>query len=228
MVRAAIAGGLCLGLLCGTVSLTWAQDFSADVYNIHGQEATKSGKVYVKGTKMRIDRGDASTNLSVPLVLVDINAHTAIIFDAGNHAYMKTEVGVDQGLSFFRVKNPNDACGEFAKTTGMSGCKKAGDEAVGGRQAVKYSGKSDDGKAITMWVDPEVSFVIRWQTNSGEVGEMRDLKAGVQDDALFAIPSGYHDAVKGPVGAEDNQETKSDTNKEEPPAKEEAPKAPPR
>src|SRR5215468_2262703 len=115
MFRAAIVRGLCLGLLCGTVSLAGAQDFSADVYNVKGKDATKSGKVYVKGTKMRIDRGDTGADRSAPLVLVDIDAHTATIFDAGNHAYMKTEIGADQGLSFFRVKNANDACAEFTK-----------------------------------------------------------------------------------------------------------------
>lgn len=228
MVRAAIVSGLCLGLLGGAVSLAVAQDFSANVYNINGKEATKSGKVYVKGTKMRIDRGDASADGSTPLVLVDLDSHSATIFDAGNHAYMKTEVGADQGLSFFHVKNPNDACAEFAKMINMSGCKKAGNETVDGRQTVKYAGKSNDEKAIAMWVDPGVSFVVKWQTNSGEVGELRDIQAGTQDDTLFAIPAGYHDALKGSEGSADEQGTKSDSDKkEEPPATKEEPKTPP-
>jgi len=162
-------------------------------------------------------------------VLVDLDSHTATIFDAGNHAYMKTEVGADQGLSFFRVGSPNDACAEFAKMSNMSACKKAGNEAVGGRQTVKYAGKSSDGKAIAMWVDPEVSFVVKWQTSSGEVGELREIKAGTQDDALFAIPSGYHDALKGTERDADKQDTKSDSDrdKEEPPLTKEEPTAPP-
>ncbi len=227
MFRAAIVRTLCLGLLCGAASLAIAQDFSADVYNVTAKDASKSGKVYVKGAKLRIDRGETSPEESTPLVLVDTESHTATIIDAANHAYMKAEVGPEQGLSFFRLKDPNNACADFEKMASMGGCKKAGNETVGGRQTVKYAGKSDDGKPVAMWVDPEVNFVVKWQTKSGEIGDLRNIKVASQADNLFQVPSGFHNAVKGAEGDEGKEDTKGDGNKDEAPAtKEESPSTP--
>ena len=227
MFRAAIARSLCLGVICGAGSLASAQDFSADVFNVTAKDASKSGKVYVKGAKMRIDRGEASPEQSTPLVLVDSESHTATIIDAANHAYMKAEVGPEQGLSFFRLKDPNNACADFEKMAGMGGCKKAGNEAVSGRQTVKYAGKSDDGKPVAMWVDPEVNFVVKWQTKSGEIGELRNIKVASQADSLFQLPSGFRNAVKGSESDEGTQDSKGDSNKGETPAtKEEPPSTP--
>jgi hypothetical protein len=227
MFRAVIVRSLCLGVICGAGSLAIAQDFSADVFNVTGKDATKSGKVYVKGAKMRIDRGEASPEQSTPLVLVDSESHTATIIDAANHAYMKAEVGPEQGLSFFRLKDPNNACADFEKMAGLGGCKKAGNEAVSGRQTVKYAGKSDDGKPVAMWVDPEVNFVVKWQTKSGEIGELRNIKVAPQADSLFQLPSGFRNAVKGSESDEGTQDSKGDSNKGETPAtKEEPPSTP--
>lgn len=227
MFRAVIVPSLCLGVICGAGSLAIAQDFSADVFNVTGKDATKSGKVYVKGAKMRIDRGEASPEQSTPLVLVDSESHTATIIDAANHAYMKAEVGPEQGLSFFRLKDPNNTCADFEKMAGMGGCKKAGNEAVSGRQTVKYAGKSDDGKPVAMWVDPEVNFVVKWQTKSGEIGELRNIKVAPQADSLFQLPSGFRNAVKGSESDEGTQDSKGDSNKGETPAtKEEPPSTP--
>jgi hypothetical protein len=227
MFRAVIVRSLWLGVICGVGSLASAQDFSADVFNVTGKDATKSGKVYVKGAKMRIDRGEASPEQSTPLVLVDSESHTATIIDAANHAYMKAEVGPEQGLSFFRLKDPNNACADFEKMAGMGGCKKAGNEAVSGRQTVKYAGKSDDGKPVAMWVDPEVNFVVKWQTKSGEIGELRNIKVAPQADSLFQLPSGFRNAVKGSESDEGTQDSKGDSNKGETPAtKEEPPSTP--
>jgi len=227
MFRAAIVRSIFLGVICGAGSLANAQDFSADVFNVTAKDASKSGKVYVKGAKMRIDRGEASPEQSTPLVLIDGESHTATIIDAANHAYMKAEVGPEQGLSFFRLKDSNNACADFEKMASMGGCKKAGNETVSGRQTVKYAGKSEDGKPVAMWVDPEVNFVVKWQTKSGEMGELRNIKVAPQADSLFQLPSGFHNAVKGAEGDEGKEDTKGDSNKEEaPPAKEEPPSTP--
>jgi hypothetical protein len=227
MFRAAIVRSLCLGLVCGTGSVAAAQDFSAEVFNVTGKDSSKAGKVYVKGAKMRIDRGEASPEQSTPLVLVDAESHTATIIDAVNHVYMRAEVGPEQGLSFFRLKDANNACADFEKIASMNGCKKAGNEMVGGRPAVKYAGKSDDGKPVTMWVDFGVNFVVKWQTNSGEIGELRNIKVAPQADASFEIPSGFHDAVQGADGEGKPQDTKGDSNKEEPPSTNGAPPSTP-
>ena len=223
MFRVAIVRSFCLGLLFGVAPIAFAQEFSADVYNVGNKDAAKVGKVYIKGSKMRIDRGEASPDSSnaqtaTPLVLVDSDSQTAVILDPTNHVYMKAEVGPEQSLSFFRVKTIDNACADFEKMAGMGGCKKSGNEAVGGRQTVKYVGKSDDGKPLAMWVDSELNFVVKWQPKSGEVGELRNIKVVAQADSLFETPSGFRDAAKEAESTESTQDTKGDTNKEAPPS----------
>lgn len=214
MHRAAIVCIFCWALFGGAASIGFAQDFSAEVVNTTSKDGAKSGRVYVKGNKMRIDRADAGSE-AVPLVLVDMDSHMVTIMDPTNHAYMKAEVGPEQGLSFFRAKDANNACPDLQKMTSFAGCKKAGNEAVNGRQTVKYSGNSEDGKPVFVWVDPEVNFVVKWQTKSDETGELRNIKVAPQVDSLFDIPSGYHNAVPQPEGQKEDKpgtrEEQSDT-----------------
>jgi hypothetical protein len=223
MLRAANVRILCLGVLCAAVSVASAQDFSAEVFNLNGKDAAKAGKVYVKGSKMRIDRGDSSPEQAVPLLLVDFESQAVTILDATNHAYMKTEVGPEAGLTFFRVKDANNACSDLETMASMqSDCKKSGNESVNGRPTVKYTGKSEDGKPIEMWVDPEVNFLVKWQPKSGEIGELRNIKVGPQVDSLFDVPAGYHNAVK----EDSKDDSKTDHNQEKGDTKAE-PVAPP-
>jgi hypothetical protein len=75
---------------------------------------------------------------------------------------------------------------------------------------------------VAMWVDPEVNFVVKWQTKAGEIGELRNIKVAPQADSLFQLPSRFHNAVKGSEGDDGKEDTKGDSNKEEtPPTKEE-------
>jgi len=213
MNRATLVCFLHLGLLCSAAS-AFAQDFSAEVFNVNGKDAVKAGKVYVKGSKMRIDRGDASPEASTPLMVVDLEAHTVTIMDPTSHTYLKSEMDADAGLSFFHISDGSNACTDLSKMAGMQSCKKAGNETINGRQSSKYSGKSEDGKQITMWVDPEVNFIVKWQ-NGAEVGELRNIKVGAQTASMFDMPSDYHNAVKenmkegGEKGADDNKEQSS-------------------
>jgi hypothetical protein len=223
MRRAAIVRILSWALLGGAASIVHAQDFSADVVNTTSKDGAKSGRVYVKGNKMRIDRADASSE-SVPLIFVDMDSHMVTIMDATNHAYMRAEVGPEQGLSFFRAKDANNACPDLQKMTSFAGCKKAGNESVNGRQAVKYTGNSEDGKPVFVWVDPEVNFVVKWQTKSDDTGELRNIKVAPQVESLFDIPSGYHNAVKQSEG---QNEDKPETKEEKSGTKEQSPQSSP-
>lgn len=196
MFRTALVRIFCLGILSTLGSVAFAQEFSADVFTSNGKDATKSGKVYVKGSKMRIDRGDGSADASTPLVIVDTQANTVTIMDAANHAYIKSEMGSDAGLSFFHLNDANNACADLNKSAGMqTTCKKTGNESVNGRQTVKYSGKGEDEKPILIWADPETSFVVKWQ-KGGDAGELKNIKVGPQAASLFDVPSDYHSAVK--------------------------------
>lgn len=204
-----VARILVLGLLCTMSFAALAQEFSADVFNTNGKDATNAGKLYAKGSKIRVDRGGANAN-ATPLVIVDLEKNSVTIMDAANHVYMKSEMDADAGLSFFHMTDANNACGELNKMAGMqNSCKKSGNEAVNGRPTVKYSGKSEDGKQILIWADPEVNFVVKW-VKGGEAGELRNIKVEAQAASLFEVPADYHNAVKEPAKESGDAEEKTE------------------
>lgn len=43
----------------------------------------------------------------------------------------------------------------------------------------------------TVWSSPKIAFPIRTESQTGEVTELRNIKKGVQPDALFEIPCSY-------------------------------------
>jgi hypothetical protein len=185
-----------LALLCTVCSAALAQEFSADVFNTNTKDAVNAGKLYAKGSKIRVDGAGASAGAPAARVIVDLEKNSVIIVDATNHAYMKSEIDAEANLSFFHLADANNACPELNKMAGMqNSCKKSGDESVNGRRTVKYSGELEDGKPVEIWVDPQVNFVVKW-LKGDEAGELRNIKVGPQAASLFEVPADYHNALK--------------------------------
>jgi hypothetical protein len=195
MLRGLFVRCLCLGVVCAVASLVQAQDFSADLMDLSGPQPTAAGKIYAKGEKLRVERGDAKEDGPHPIAILDMGTHSMILLESSAKVYMKSSMGSDMGTSFFRLTDGNNACGELQKMTEMkSDCKKDGKDTVNGRAAVKYEGKTQDGKQITMWTDPELNFLVKWEESGGNSGELRNIKTGAQDGKLFEVPAGYRDA----------------------------------
>ena len=195
MLRGLFVRGLWLGIICAAASLVQAQDFSADLMDLSGPQPTAVGKIYAKGNKLRVERGGAKEDGPHPVAILDMGTHSMIILESSAQVYMKSNMGADMGTSFFRLGDGNNACGDLQKMTEMkSDCKKNGKDTVNGRAAVKYEGKTQDGTQITLWIDPELNFIVKWQVSGGDSGELKNIKVGTQDGKLFEVPAGYRDA----------------------------------
>jgi hypothetical protein len=195
MLQNNIARYLWLVFLGTLPSVVYAQDFSADLIDLTSKPASTVAKVYAKGDKLRVDRGDLKGDAAGPAVIVDGASHTVIILDVSTHTYLKSEMGDAAGTPLFRLPDVNNACPDLDKLAGMQGsCRKIGSETVNGRATIKYEGKSEDGAQILMWGDPEVKYVVKWQGKSGEAGEIRNIKVSPQASNLFDLPAGYRNA----------------------------------
>lgn len=68
-------------------------------------------------------------------------------------------------------------------------------ELIDGRHTEKWLWRSmtPDGQmeTATQWYDPELKMAIREELPGGYIRELRDIKTGVQEKALFEIPEGY-------------------------------------
>jgi hypothetical protein len=181
-----------LGLLpavCG------AQDFSADVaYDPpKSQDASSrlarpgvASRLYVSKDRMRLD----SRGLSETILLTDFGKRTTTAIYPAQKAYQDLAAGPPQ---YFRVTDAGHACPDWQKTVGREfACEKAGNERVAGRNAVKYRGNTAGagGSAASVWIDPKLKFVIRWEDADGGA-ELRNIKEGAQAADLFAVPPGY-------------------------------------
>src|SRR5258708_5294254 len=128
MLQTLVARIFSLALLCTVCSAALAQEFSADVFNTNTKDAVNAGKLYAKGSKIRVDGAGASASAGTPAarVIIDLEKNSVIIVDATNHAYMKSEIDAEANLSFFHLADANDACPELNKMAGMqNSCKKS-------------------------------------------------------------------------------------------------------
>ena len=69
------------------------------------------------------------------------------------------------------------------------------DQEVNGRQVRKVDmmAVSADGSSVhgVQWYDSELDIVVRQQADDGAIDELRNIKVGPIESALFAIPEGY-------------------------------------
>jgi hypothetical protein len=176
-------------------TLCRAQDFSADVNydppksqdaSSHPVSPKASSKLYVSKDKMRLESGQ----LSQTIMLTDFGSHTTTLIFPGKKAYQPLASGPPQ---YFRVADADNACPDWQKAVGQEiACEKAGNELVAGRKTVKYrnKGAAASGSAASVWIDPSLKFVIKWEDADGGA-ELHNITEGPQAADLFVVPSDY-------------------------------------
>ena len=180
----AMAGALC-----------FAQDFSADIVSLSGNDHIAMSKVFVSGNKAHVDmRGN---EMGVSAVLVDNDQHKYYLLMPPQHAYMEMPRGTTRTFALWRPTNVNDACPEWQNLMAQihpqekSGtCRKVGSDTVNGRSAIKYEGTSADGQKGQAWVDTKLRCLIKYADSEGGA-ELRNIQEGSQPSSLFQIPAGY-------------------------------------
>jgi len=69
-----------------------------------------------------------------------------------------------------------------------------GSTRINGRQVEKWQSQmmSPEGTTrVIQWYDPQLNIAIRQLLADGQIRELRNIRVGEQDDALFTLPDGY-------------------------------------
>jgi hypothetical protein len=174
-----------------------AQEFSADVVNLKGNNAGMK-KVYAGKDKIRFETESGNAMGPSALILDEAqNKYTVLM--AERHLYMDAPPVMARPLidKFWRVSDVNDACPQWKKTAEQAGtdknwgsCTKVGGDTVNGRSAVKYEGVSTKGEKSHVWVDTKLHCVVKIDGATGGF-ELRNIQEVSQPASLFEIPAGY-------------------------------------
>ena len=167
------------------------EDYSADMVAVSGDKVVQ--KMYVTPEKMRFDVYDQTGKLeTISILRLDQGKMYALQPDSKTYF----EIPVDKEFTSLE---------DLAK--GMMGAKfdtsreKQGTEEVNGYEAEKFKVTMNVeimGQKTTMthteWLAPEFApLPVRTENPQDQsIVEMRNIKTGAQDDALFEIPEGYN------------------------------------
>ncbi len=194
-------------LLLGCSSLpALAQQFSADLIRLK-PAGSVSSKMLVSGDKMRLEAGSGQRSL---IEIVDLKQQTGYMLLPENKTYTVLQPGgISPMTPFFHPADPEDACSAWEKAVNRPGtCKKVGDETINGREAVKYTGTTQNGDTGSAWVDRKLRFVIKWEGRVSSA-ELHNIKEGPQSAALFEIPKEYSKAdTRAPRQQSDKKKAK--------------------
>lgn len=168
-----------LTLFISLVSLAWAAEFSAVVFNKIANHEMQ-GKIYIKGDKARLE---SSTPLGPVISILRLDKKAMWMLMPGQKTYM--EIPIDKE-AFAKVLNiPAVEASQ----------KLPGTETINGYDTEKYETTvKTDGQEMksTMWVSKNLGVPLKIETaNKSFIQEYKDIKEGGVDDTLFELPAGY-------------------------------------
>jgi outer membrane lipoprotein-sorting protein len=162
--------------------LASAAEFSADMVHKFGA-MTKEGKIYVKGTKMRMEGAGGQG-----ITIVNGDTGTVWVLQPEQKMYMEMKKGAQQTAQ--PVESSDE---ELAK---IADKKFLGTETVNGYQCEKYLYTYRDKTlgTMTQWHSKKLGYPIKMihASPQGETSfEYRNIKEGGVADSLFQVPAGY-------------------------------------
>ena len=185
---------LILPLLSAAAYAQFAQDeFSADMYNSqNGKPLALEGRIYMARNKVRIDSQQPQAR---GVVIIDMATRTNIILMPERKMYVEmpqTQNFQRQAYDFFRPSDVSNACVDWQQLPMNRGitCRKLGNEAVNGRNTVRYEGTRPGQGTGYVWFDPALRFPVKWQ-DQNQFGELRNINVRSQPASLFEVPPGY-------------------------------------
>ncbi len=138
----------------------FAQDFTADAFNLRSGRENDVARIFVSGDKVRIEptqqQGSPGT-----FVIWDTGGHHYFVVMPERRMYMDVASPMvqQQALAFWRPADVDNACPDWEKLAAqlktkerLGSCRKIGSDTVNGRSAVKYEGSSSDGKTGNLWL----------------------------------------------------------------------------
>jgi hypothetical protein len=171
-----------------------AQQFSA-VLTITGPGTAPAGtaKLAVADRKVRIE----TPELLGDVLIVDAAAPAAYLVRPAHRVFMDAKQSSPLTRLFVPL-DPADPCRQWqvmAEVAGISDsgqwrCSAAGNETVGGRATRKFAVTSRRGHS-TGWIDANLKFPVKIETEYGAVLTMRDIEEAPQPAQQFEIPGSY-------------------------------------
>lgn len=181
------------------IGFAWAaqaQQFSAEIVNVSagGDVVGTPSKIYVAEPKVRIETPD----LPGRFLLIDGGVPAAYLVHPPSHVFMDAKQSSRLTRLFVPVA-ADDPCPQWHTMAVVAGipnengqwrCEPSGHETVAGRAVMKFDVTSPQGHGIG-WVDPELEFPLKIETEDGAVFMLRNIQEAPQPADLFIIPAGY-------------------------------------
>jgi hypothetical protein len=183
----------CFFALLLVASFALAQtEFSAEIVDLQKPGTPTQAKIYFAKDKIRIESQNGGPH-GGGAVIMNFATQTAIVLMAQQHMYMEMPAQAQgqrmaYASAFFQAGDVENACGDWQRMGHNQGssCHKVGNEAVNGRDTVKYESTSVNGDISHFWLDPKLRFPVKWENKSSS-GEMRNIQEGAQPSSLFEI-----------------------------------------
>ena len=189
------AAGLILDAVHARAQNRFPVSFSANRILTDHHGVTNGGKVYVSGSKVRIeidlpgvdpvDITNAATQQVISLYPHRKLAVVSSLSSPTNRAYY----GADLGEHPVRPLDSANPC----LTLEGAQCRKVGTEMIAGRKTDKWIvSRMAGGQAheATIWLDPQLRYPLKQEDRIGTV-ELRDVQQKPQPASLFRVPAGY-------------------------------------
>ena len=154
--------------------LTLAAEFSADLIVTPKGEEAMTGKIFVKGNKIRnemVEDGEKQIMINRP------DKNVTWMITPEEKSYMEIPYQeTDNNFEEWTADREKQA-------------KELGEETVAGQACRKFE-MVEDGEKTIYWVSKKLSFPVKVE-NSDTTLEYKNIKEGGLSDSLFEIPAGY-------------------------------------
>jgi hypothetical protein len=173
-----------------------ARRFSAELVssNAAGDAAGVPAKIYVDASKVRIETPD----LPDSFFLIDSSVPAAYLVSPQARVFMDAKQSSRLTRLFVPLAD-DDPCPQWETMAEVAGipnqsghwyCKAVGQEAVEGRNTVKFDATSPRGLSAG-WIDRELKFPLKIETEDGTAFALRNIQEGPQPAGLFVVPASY-------------------------------------
>jgi outer membrane lipoprotein-sorting protein len=176
-------GGVVL-FLCTCANTSSATEYIAEMTEtVHRDGEVSTSKVYVKGSKYRIEEEEEGQEI---VVLVDQEKGVTRVLLPAEKMYAEMASDDIQSL----MNDPFQAV-KYTETIGEK--TKTGTEKISGYECDVYTIKRDGDDIMRLWVSEKLSLPVKIEI-PGEDGRtmlMHNIKTGKIEDVLFVLPDGY-------------------------------------
>ena len=198
LARRSIAAWLTLGVAAAGAShgSSPAPEFSADIVSrdADGASVGAGARLYAANRRVRIETPEASAGF----FLIDGAAGTAFFVRPAQQLFLDAKQSTRLTQIFVPV-DPNDPCRQWRTAATIAGvpgaagdwrCGRVDSAIIDGRRTIEYRVTSPDQKSTRAWIDPDLEFPIKVQTDDTTI-TLEHIRVEAQPASLFAVPPGY-------------------------------------